>query len=122
MRLYLDQMLHADVTGALRGAGHDVVRAAEVGQARADDEQILAWAGQEKRVLVTLDKHFGDWAVLPLGRHGGVIRVKVHPALPGNILAVLLPFLDRHQQEDFQNRLVIVSRNSERWIDTTGGT
>jgi hypothetical protein len=47
MKLYVDQMFHADVAQALRSAGHDVVRAAEVGQARADDEQILARAGLE---------------------------------------------------------------------------
>jgi predicted nuclease of predicted toxin-antitoxin system len=121
MKLYLDQMLHADVTRALRAAGHDVVRAGEVGQARADDEEILERAGQEGRVVVTLDKDFGDWAVLPLRLHGGVIRVKAHPALTGNDLAVLVPFLERHRQEEFQNRLVIVSRNSERWIDTAPG-
>ncbi len=119
MKLYVDQMLHADVTQALRTAGHDVVRAAEVGQARADDDQILARAGQDGRIVVTLDKDFGDWTVLPLRLHRGVIRVKVSPALTANVLAVLIPFLKRHRQDRFQNRLVIISRNSERWIDTT---
>ena len=41
LRLYLDQMLRLDVAQALRNEGHDVVRASEVGQARADDYQIL---------------------------------------------------------------------------------
>ena len=40
-KLYLDQMLRLDVGQALSADGHDVVRASEVGQARADDEQIL---------------------------------------------------------------------------------
>ena len=40
-RLYLDQMLRHEVAQALRDAGHDVLRATEVGQARADDYQIL---------------------------------------------------------------------------------
>ena len=40
-RLYLDQMLRVDVAQALRNEGHDVLRAAEVGQDRADDHQIL---------------------------------------------------------------------------------
>ena len=71
MKLYVDQMLHADVTKALRAAGHDVVRAAEVGQARADDDQLLSRAGQDGRIVVTLDKDFGDWTVLPLGLHRG---------------------------------------------------
>ena len=47
-RLYLDQMLRHEVAQALREEGHDVLRATEVGQARADDHQIL-----QKRFLKT---------------------------------------------------------------------
>ena len=65
-RLYLDQMLRHEVAQALRDEGHDVLRATEVGQARADDDQILQKAISENRVLVTLDEHFGDWVILPL--------------------------------------------------------
>jgi predicted nuclease of predicted toxin-antitoxin system len=70
-RLYLDQMLRHEVAQALRDEGHDVLRATEVGQARADDHQILQKAISENRVLVTLDEHFGDWVILPLSEHSG---------------------------------------------------
>jgi len=79
LKLYLDQMFRMDVAQALRDEGHDVVRASEVGQARADDQQILQKAIAENRILVTLDEHFGDWVILPLSRHSGVIRLKVNP-------------------------------------------
>ena len=79
LKLYLDQMLQLAVAQALRKEGHDVVRASEVGQARADDKEILHRAIAEKRILITLDEHFGDWVVLPLSNHPGVIRLKVKP-------------------------------------------
>ena len=60
LNLYLDQMLPLDVAQALRNEGHDVMRASEVGQARADDYEILQKAIAENRILVTLDEHFGD--------------------------------------------------------------
>lgn len=66
MRLYLDQMLRADLAELLQSHGHDIVRAAEAGQARADDALILQRAVAEQRTLITLDGHFGDWVVLPL--------------------------------------------------------
>ena len=66
LRLYLDQMFQLEVSEALRAEGYDVVRASEVGHARADDQEILKKAISENRILVTLDEHFGDWAVLPL--------------------------------------------------------
>ena len=65
-RLYLDQMFRQEVAQILTEDGHDVVRASEVGQARADDQQILNTAISENRILVTLDEHFGDWLFSPL--------------------------------------------------------
>ena len=119
MRLYLDQCLRSELAGLLRTRGHDVVRAAEIGQARADDALILERALREERTLVTLDGHFGDWVVLPLSKHWGVIRVKAHPPTVENVAALLLPLLSEHAPTVFKNRLVIVSRNRVRWIRTS---
>lgn len=80
LRLYLDQMFRLDIAQILQREGYDVLRASETGLARADDYQILQKAISENRTLITLDEHFGDWVVLPLSRHPGVIRLKVHPA------------------------------------------
>ena len=51
-----------------------MLRASETGQSRADDQEILRIAIDQRRILITLDEHFGDWAVLPLSKHFGVIR------------------------------------------------
>jgi predicted nuclease of predicted toxin-antitoxin system len=118
MKLYLDQMLRLDVAQALRNDGHDVLRASEVGQARADDYEILQKAISDKRVLVTLDEHFGDWTILPLSRHSGVIRVKVNPTTSDNIINVLIPFFRIHQSKNFENNLVILSTRRSKWILT----
>ena len=56
-------MFQVDVAHALREQGYDVLRASETGQARAEDHQILEKAISEKRILITLDEHFGDWVV-----------------------------------------------------------
>jgi predicted nuclease of predicted toxin-antitoxin system len=116
--LYLDQMLRLDVAMALRSEGHDVIRASEVGQARADDHEILQKAITEGRVLVTLDEHFGDWAILPLSKHPGVIRLKVNPTSSANVIQLLLPFLRLHASEQFKNHLIILSSKRTKWIHT----
>ena len=118
LKLYLDQMLRLDVAQALRGEGHDVVRASEVGQDRADDQQILQKSIDENRVLVTLDEHFGDWVILPLSKHPGVIRLKVNPTTSSNILKLLIPFLRIHSSGQFKNHLVILSQRRAKWIHT----
>ena len=117
-RLYLDQMFSVDVAQSLREAGHDVVRAGEMGQARADDRQILEWAIAHDRILITLDEHFGDWVVLPLSQHPGVVRLKVHPTTSANVIDLIVPFLERYQGEVFADHLVILSSKREKWILT----
>jgi predicted nuclease of predicted toxin-antitoxin system len=116
MRLYLDQMLHADLAVLLRTEGHNVLT--EDGHATAEDAEILSRAIDDDRVVVTLDKHFGNWLTLPLSKHSGVIRMKVSPTITDEIAPLLIPFLSRHQQTELHNRLVIISRFSERWITT----
>jgi predicted nuclease of predicted toxin-antitoxin system len=67
---------------------------------------------------VTLDDDFGDWAVLPLDKHPGVIRMKTHPPTTANITEILVPLLEEKDQNVFENRLVIVSPRNIRWIRT----
>lgn len=72
----LDQMLDADVAHALSQQGFSAVRVSALGMARSADHEILAAATESGQVLITLDEDFGDWAVLPLSNHPGVIRVR----------------------------------------------
>jgi predicted nuclease of predicted toxin-antitoxin system len=118
MRLYLDQMLRADLADLLRAEGHDVLRTSDVGQARASDDQVLSKAVDEDRVLITLDEHFGDWTILPLSRHAGVIRLKVHPPTSAALASRLIPILHDCKAETLRNQLVIVGPQRERWVRT----
>lgn len=119
LKLYLDQMFHVNVAQALREQGYDVLRASETGQARADDYQILEKAISENRILITLDEHFGDWVVLPLSSHPGVIRIKVNPTTSGKVIKFLLHFLHKnHTSEQFKDHLVILSEKCAKWILT----
>jgi len=119
LKLYLDQMFQTEVAEVLHRQGHDIIRASETGQARANDQQILNKAISENRILITLDEHFGDWVILPLSRHPGVIRLKVNPTTSENVVKILVPFLSLYPQEKFRNYLVILSAKRSKWIRTT---
>jgi predicted nuclease of predicted toxin-antitoxin system len=111
-------MFSSDVAQALREQGYEVIRTLETGQARADDEEILDKAIFQDCILVTLDEHFGDWVILPLNRHPGVIRLKVNPATSEKVLKLLLPFLSRHTVDQFRDHLIIISEKRAKWILT----
>jgi predicted nuclease of predicted toxin-antitoxin system len=118
MRLYLDQMFGVELAKLLHAEGHDVLRASEAGQARSDDDEIMKQAIAEDRVLITLDEHFGDWTVLPLKEHSGVIRIKIHPPFADVLAKRLVPFLLDHDKEELKNHLIILGLVRERWINT----
>jgi predicted nuclease of predicted toxin-antitoxin system len=111
-------MMDEDVATVLRAKGCDVLRVGNIGLATAGDDEILTRAIADNRILVTLDGHFGDWVVLPLGQHPGVIRVKATPTTTAAVLTLLLPLLEAHAQTAFENRLVIVRKNGSRWVRT----
>ena len=78
MKLLLDSCVSRGIAPALRAEGHDV---ACVGDWQDDpgDEQILAFALQEGRTVVTLDKDFGELAVAFGKPHSGIIRLVNFP-------------------------------------------
>jgi hypothetical protein len=69
--------------------------------------------------IITLDDHFGDWSILPLAAHSGVVRLKVNPTTTTNTLDLLIPFLTGHNERDFKNHLIIVRQTGIRWIKTS---
>jgi predicted nuclease of predicted toxin-antitoxin system len=74
VKLLLDSCVWGGAVKRLQGAGHDVVWS---GNWPVDpgDEEILARALAEKRVLVTLDKDFGELVIVRELPHTGILRL-----------------------------------------------
>lgn len=79
VRVLLDACVWGPVRDILRAAGHDV---SWVGDWPADpgDHAILERAHVEGRVLVTLDKDFGELAIVRRVPHAGIVRLVDVPA------------------------------------------
>lgn len=74
MKVLLDACLSPFAKLHLESAGHDVVSAADWDE-DPGDAAILARAHHEGRVLVTLDKDFGELGVLRQAPHCGIVRL-----------------------------------------------
>lgn len=74
MKLLLDACVWGGAAAELRMLGHDAIWA---GDWRSDpgDRRILRVADTEQRVLVTLDKDFGELAIRERQSHCGIIRL-----------------------------------------------
>lgn len=77
-------------------AGHDVIWAGDWPEDPGDDE-IIRVAFEDRRILITLDKDFGELAVLRRLPHAGIIRLVDIPARQQ--AAVCLRALAQHGAE-----------------------
>jgi predicted nuclease of predicted toxin-antitoxin system len=78
MRWLADECVDAAPVRRLRGAGHDVIYAAEVASG-ATDAQILRRANDEDRLQLTEDKDFGE------------LVFRLHMTVPGLVLLRVAP-------------------------------
>jgi predicted nuclease of predicted toxin-antitoxin system len=74
VKLLIDTCISGTVRDALQAAGHDTVWTGDWPQDPGDDE-ILDHAHQQNRILITLDKDFGELAVVHGRPHSGIIRL-----------------------------------------------
>ena len=89
MRFLADENIPGDAVTALESSGHDVVwvRTAAPG---SKDEDVLAWAVREERIVLTLDKDFGElaWhAGLPAS--SGIMLFRLPMPAPAGVGATL---------------------------------
>ena len=76
MKLYADEAVDRQIVDALRAVGVDVSYAAETDPA-VIDEQLLARAAAESRLLVTSDKDFGELVYRLRKASKGVLLVRL---------------------------------------------
>jgi predicted nuclease of predicted toxin-antitoxin system len=74
VKILLDSCIAGWVRHDLEDAGHEVATIPEAGNDPGDDA-VLDRAFREGRVLVTLDKDFGELAVVRGLPHAGIIRL-----------------------------------------------
>jgi predicted nuclease of predicted toxin-antitoxin system len=74
VKLLLDACVWGGAKETLIGLGHDVTWAGDWTN-DPGDEAVLAAANSEGRVLVTLDKDFGELAVVREQPHQGIVRL-----------------------------------------------
>ncbi len=75
-RLFLDQSLHRSLGPWLHARGFDVVAARDAGMSTSADDSILAWAVEQRRVLVTHDIGFGRRVLRSTPRNAGVLILR----------------------------------------------
>jgi predicted nuclease of predicted toxin-antitoxin system len=106
LKVLLDTCVWGGVRAPLRAAGHDVVWCGEW-PSDPGDEEILARAHGDGRVLVTLDKDFGELAIVHGRPHGGIVRLVALGT--ADQVRICVHVLARYEQELVAGAIVTAS-------------
>ncbi|MCC9076447.1 DUF5615 family PIN-like protein [Litorilinea aerophila] len=79
MKVLLDTCVWGGARSILEESGHDVIWAGDW-DTDPGDAEILMLAHREGRILVTLDKDFGELAIVYEQPHAGIVRLVNLPA------------------------------------------
>lgn len=113
MRFIVDECTGPAVARWLREEGHDVYSVYE--QARGiDDDEVLAKAFAEERILVTNDIDFGEKVYRDGQFHSGIILLRLRDQKASAKVAAVMSLLSFHSKR-IENAFVIVTENEVRF-------
>lgn len=113
MRFLADQDVYAITIAFLSGLGHDVVAAALLGLAQADDADLLRTANAQKRILVTRDRDFGA-LVFVQGGGMGILYLRILPSTLSAVHAELDRVLTLYSELELLGSFVVVEPGRHR--------
>lgn len=104
IRFYLDQHFPGPVAHGLRRHGVDILSAQEAGRCGYSDQDQLAFAAAQQRVLVTFDS---DYLVLHKSgvKHAGIAWCQEQKYSIGQLIQALLLVHGALHREDMQNHV-----------------
>jgi predicted nuclease of predicted toxin-antitoxin system len=113
MKFLTDQDVYATTVRFLKGLSHDVVTAAQVGLAQAEDPELLRVAQEQSRTFVTRDRDFGA-LVFVHGGGAGVVYLRLLPSTVNAVHAELARVLTLYSEQDLQGSFIVIEPGRHR--------
>jgi predicted nuclease of predicted toxin-antitoxin system len=94
VKVKLDENLPAGSTPIFARTGHDVDTVEDEGLAGRDDPTVARTATEVGRLIVTLDRGFGDVHRYPPGSHAGILVLRVDDQSAASVRAALTDLIE----------------------------
>ena len=107
MRFLLDQSADARLIAVLHHRGHDAIRVGRELPPGLPDTDVLAFAVQANRILITDDRDFGELVFRRLKPHTGVIYLRLGPDATLPIMTARLGYVLDHYADQLDEFLVV---------------
>lgn len=115
-QLLLDQNIPVGVAIWVRASKPEwvVIHTSEVGLSGAPDDKVFAWAQQRGAAILTFDEDFADRRSFLVGKHHGIIRLRVWPTTVEQIQAAISRLIAGIETKDLNGSLVIIDAKKIR--------
>ena len=115
LKLFIDECINWDVIFALRQNGFDTLTVRDTKLTGSDDETIFKFACENKRILLTYDRGFGDIFRFNISESSGIIIILTGQMKKNEIINIILSFISTiDKQTDLRGKLVIVGKSRIR--------
>ena len=98
----------------LLAQGWEAVHWSAVGDPRATDREIMAWAAANQHIVFTHDLDFGTMLALSHEAGPSVLQVRAENILPDHLGAAVLAALGQHEADLSSGALVVVDEGRSR--------
>ncbi len=113
-KLLVDMNLSPDWVPALRKHGWEAVHWSTVGDPRASDRNIMAWAAAHRYVVFTHDLDFGTMLALSHEAGPSVPQIRAADTLPDYLEGAVVAALNQHEADLSAGALVVVDKSRNR--------
>jgi predicted nuclease of predicted toxin-antitoxin system len=108
MKLLVDMNLSPDWVAVLEPAGWETIHWSNVGNLRAADAEIMAWAKQNGFIVFTHDLDFGTMLALTQAEGPSVIQVRTQDVTPSAIGKLVVNALRQFQAQLEKGALIVL--------------
>jgi predicted nuclease of predicted toxin-antitoxin system len=114
LQLLVDMNLSPEWVGELMNHGWTAVHWSTVGDPKADDTQIMAWAVSNGFMVFTHDLDFGTALALTHASGPSVLQIRSAAVLPEDIGSLVIAALKQYEPELKAGALVVVEPEKSR--------
>jgi predicted nuclease of predicted toxin-antitoxin system len=114
VKVKLDENLPVSLAALLNQRGHDTDTVLSEGLLGHEDPDVATAAKAADRMLMTLDKGFGDIRAYPPGTHPGIIVFRLTDEAVDAVRQAITKLVDDHPLEGFAGAVVVVQRGRIR--------
>lgn len=114
MKILVDMNLSPRWVAAIRSAGLDAIHWSDIGDPRAPDGEVIAWAVSNDAVLLTHDLDFGAILAASGNRKPSVVQLRTQNLVPEVMAGKVVDLIRRLAAELSQGALVSLEPERQR--------